>query len=243
MSLIPLAKIKLTLLLAASSTVFAQQLAQVPAQCQSICNPVNQRIADGCNYDACCTADFANRYINCATCFGNASGQTDYTQSQGFYDSLFTTCTSAERQMPRLTLPGQNADRPLPSVGAGAGAAGPNQGPPPRPTPSGVRPPIQSNPIGGPMGPNQPGPGPNDLGGSTMTVPPSPIPGGGPINGSSPNGPNGVVSNGMSPNITGPVAAGARNSAMSSIPSPDNSLYAGLIAALITIIGTTMFVS
>lgn len=86
-----------------------QGTGNVPAQCKSMCDPVNSEIAGGCTAQKCCTSTFETQYFNCAVCVGNAVGITDYTAPQAFLNAFRQQCASAGLQVPVLVFPGQGS--------------------------------------------------------------------------------------------------------------------------------------
>ncbi|GLB33297.1 hypothetical protein LshimejAT787_0101810 [Lyophyllum shimeji] len=88
-----IASLDIGLISAANTGLIARQATgNVPAQCKSICDPVNSQIAS---------------YFNCAVCVGNAIEITDYTAPQAFLNSFRQQCASAGVQVPALVFPGQ----------------------------------------------------------------------------------------------------------------------------------------
>ncbi|KAF9004713.1 hypothetical protein BDQ17DRAFT_1424556 [Cyathus striatus] len=85
----------------------------VPAECQSVCDPVNSDIANGCTFAACCTSQFETGYFNCFQCVGQSINFTDFTAPQQLIDGLLEECGQHGFAIPKLTFPGQNPDRSL----------------------------------------------------------------------------------------------------------------------------------
>ncbi|KAF8716382.1 hypothetical protein AX14_012370, partial [Amanita brunnescens Koide BX004] len=89
------------------------------SQCESPCSSVDQFVGpnapDTCTPQACCTADFEQAYLNCFTCIGTAENITDYSQYQSSLDNLTSACLEEGINVPKLTFPGQNPNRSLPT--------------------------------------------------------------------------------------------------------------------------------
>ncbi|KAF8716383.1 hypothetical protein AX14_012370, partial [Amanita brunnescens Koide BX004] len=79
---------------------------------KSLCRVLPQ---DTCTPQACCTADFEQAYLNCFTCIGTAENITDYSQYQSSLDNLTSACLEEGINVPKLTFPGQNPNRSLPT--------------------------------------------------------------------------------------------------------------------------------
>ncbi|KAK2462287.1 hypothetical protein APHAL10511_005593 [Amanita phalloides] len=89
------------------------------SQCESTCSPIINYVGptatERCTAAACCSSTFENAYLNCLTCVGKAKGMTDYSPLQIDLDQLTSACLAAGYNVPKLTFPGQNPNRQLPS--------------------------------------------------------------------------------------------------------------------------------
>lgn len=96
----------------------------VPDACKTDCDPINARIVQGCSPQDCCQSNFVNEYFQCLKCVGGARNATDFTRAQLTLDDLTVQCDSRGLNVPKLTLPGQDVNRILPSAPATAITAG-----------------------------------------------------------------------------------------------------------------------
>ncbi|KAF7313419.1 hypothetical protein HMN09_00497800 [Mycena chlorophos] len=90
----------------------------VPAQCTTNCNPVNDILETGtCPPSECCTQLFEAAYYNCLLCVGQADNATkaEFAQAQTLVDNLVVDCSDLGFVLPDLTLPGQNSSRIIPT--------------------------------------------------------------------------------------------------------------------------------
>ncbi|KAF5364377.1 hypothetical protein D9756_000892 [Leucocoprinus leucothites] len=92
----------------------------VPTACKADCDPVNAEVGQGCTPAQCCQASFVTQYFNCLKCVGGALNLTDFTPAQEVLDDLTVQCSSRGLTVPKLTLPGIDPNRPLPSAPATA---------------------------------------------------------------------------------------------------------------------------
>lgn len=88
----------------------------VPDACKPDCDPINTRVTEGCSPQQCCTATFVTGYFNCLKCVGGALNATDFTPAQQVLDDLTAQCDARGLNVPKLTLPGINPNRTLPTV-------------------------------------------------------------------------------------------------------------------------------
>jgi hypothetical protein len=88
---------------------------QVPAQCESTCDPVNAIIGedDQCTVGQCCNANFAQGYFDCFKCVGGELQIKSWNLPQKFLDGLVVQCSRKNIQLPLLSFPGQNPNRVL----------------------------------------------------------------------------------------------------------------------------------
>jgi len=98
-----------------------QILSSVPSQCEPDCDPINDQIQASCTTSKCCTANFETGYFTCLKCVGTAIKIEDYSSAQNVLDTLFKQCAAQGVILPKLTLPGQDPDRPMPTDHATAG--------------------------------------------------------------------------------------------------------------------------
>ncbi|KAL0949060.1 hypothetical protein HGRIS_009158 [Hohenbuehelia grisea] len=103
----------------------------VPAQCRTSCDS-SLPIIGSCTPALCCTTTFEVNYFNCIKCIGATLASVDYGPPQRELDSLFAACAAEQLPINKLTLPGQDPNRPIPSVTIG-------QNPPPPPPTSSSR--------------------------------------------------------------------------------------------------------
>ncbi|KAG2114741.1 uncharacterized protein F5147DRAFT_431373 [Suillus discolor] len=96
-----------------SSPSYKRQSSNVPPQCTSICDPVNDEVNAGCPMTTCCTQSFETNYYDCLLCVGTALNTTDYTQAQTDLDQLYVSCSDYGYSLQELTLPGQDSSRTL----------------------------------------------------------------------------------------------------------------------------------
>ncbi|KAF8814425.1 hypothetical protein BYT27DRAFT_7082269 [Phlegmacium glaucopus] len=90
---------------------------QVPPECESTCSPVISFItANNCPPLQCCSSSFETSYSACIMCLANALNMTDYSTAQSLVDTLYEQCLNNGIQLPVLTYPGQNPNRPLSSI-------------------------------------------------------------------------------------------------------------------------------
>ncbi|KAF9449562.1 hypothetical protein P691DRAFT_547705 [Macrolepiota fuliginosa MF-IS2] len=101
------------------------QVPSVPTQCKADCDPINSQVAQGCSPADCCKATFVTGYFNCLKCVGGALNITDYTPAQAILDQLTEACDAKGLNVPTLTLPGIDPNRPLPSQGTVTPVGGP----------------------------------------------------------------------------------------------------------------------
>ncbi|KAF9498226.1 hypothetical protein BDN71DRAFT_1504037 [Pleurotus eryngii] len=116
----------------------AMRQADIPGACADQCIPINSIIALQCTVGKCCTDVFANGYADCVRCFGHAIEITNFAPFQTAIDSkqlisflgafvsrikqlpssiaLFAACSRAGQPIPKLTLPGQDANRVIAST-------------------------------------------------------------------------------------------------------------------------------
>nr|GAT46141.1 predicted protein [Mycena chlorophos] len=90
----------------------------VPAQCATNCDPVNDILETGtCPPSECCTPLFEAAYYNCLLCVGQADNATkaEFAQAQTLVDNLIVDCSDLGFVLPDLTLPGQNSSRIIPT--------------------------------------------------------------------------------------------------------------------------------
>ncbi|KAF7776780.1 hypothetical protein Agabi119p4_5173 [Agaricus bisporus var. burnettii] len=76
---------------------------------------VVKRVAEGCSPAECCQDSFVNGYFECLTCVGTAENITDYGPAQQVVDQLTVQCNTEGFESPKLTLPGIDPNRTLPS--------------------------------------------------------------------------------------------------------------------------------
>ncbi|KAL4265426.1 hypothetical protein AB1N83_002753 [Pleurotus pulmonarius] len=94
----------------------AMRQADIPGACADQCIPINSIIASQCTVGKCCTNVFANGYADCVRCFGQAIEITNFAPFQTAIDTLFAACSRAGQPIPKLTLPGQDANRVIAST-------------------------------------------------------------------------------------------------------------------------------
>ncbi|KAJ8697691.1 hypothetical protein PTI98_004470 [Pleurotus ostreatus] len=94
----------------------AMRQADIPGACADQCIPINSIIASQCTVGKCCTDVFANGYADCVRCFGQAIEITNFAPFQTAIDTLFAACSRAGQPIPKLTLPGQDANRVIAST-------------------------------------------------------------------------------------------------------------------------------
>lgn len=91
-------------------------------QCQTPCAPIMNFIGAGqesCTPQACCTSTFEQDYLACFTCIGKAQNNIDYTSYQTQLDQFTAACDASGISVPKLTFPGQDPNRALPSLTLG----------------------------------------------------------------------------------------------------------------------------
>ncbi|KAF9458001.1 hypothetical protein BDZ94DRAFT_1227017 [Collybia nuda] len=96
----------------------------LPPECQTICDPVNSAI-ETCTPTSCCTSTFETAFFGCFICIGGTTTTSNYTMIQGILDDLVRTCANNGIQIPTLTFPGQDPNRPLSGAGNSSTATGP----------------------------------------------------------------------------------------------------------------------
>ncbi|KIL67401.1 hypothetical protein M378DRAFT_159824 [Amanita muscaria Koide BX008] len=74
---------------------------------------------ESCTPQACCTSTFEQDYLACFTCIGKAQNNTDYTSYQTQLDQFTAACDASGISVPKLTFPGQDPNRALPSLTLG----------------------------------------------------------------------------------------------------------------------------
>ncbi|THV00567.1 hypothetical protein K435DRAFT_854651 [Dendrothele bispora CBS 962.96] len=89
----------------------------IPDACTDTCGTAPEQY-QSCTPDTCCNNQFETTLFNCYECIGNALQITDYTEPQQNLDILFVACTSAGSPIDKLTLPGQDPNRNLPTSSA-----------------------------------------------------------------------------------------------------------------------------
>ncbi|KAJ7762747.1 hypothetical protein DFH07DRAFT_402933 [Mycena maculata] len=101
----------------------SRQVPDVPPQCDTTCDPVDDILASGnCSPSQCCTPLFQSGYFGCLECVGMADNATvaEFAQAQGLVDNLTIACSEEGFALPELTLPGQNPNRTLATVPVGS---------------------------------------------------------------------------------------------------------------------------
>ncbi|KAK7051393.1 hypothetical protein VNI00_004893 [Paramarasmius palmivorus] len=104
--------------------LFSRQDTQVPLECQSVCDPVLPLITNGgqnptpalcpnSTVAGCCNVTFERAMGTCYQCLGQSIGESNYTLPQQNIDTLVNACVPLGFTMEKLTLPGQDAHRPL----------------------------------------------------------------------------------------------------------------------------------
>ncbi|KAF9558230.1 hypothetical protein CPC08DRAFT_639291 [Agrocybe pediades] len=88
----------------------------LPPDCEALCTSVDNTTSSGCKVSVCCTPEFEMDYFNCFSCAAKALNTTDLTVPQANVDMLFDDCAAEGILLPKLTFPGQNANRTLTSV-------------------------------------------------------------------------------------------------------------------------------
>jgi len=88
----------------------------VPAGCESSCDPVSSALAAGCTAATCCQSSFEMGYFSCFECAANASNVTDFSVPQQDLDELIDLCAALGLALPKLTFPGQNPNRTLSTI-------------------------------------------------------------------------------------------------------------------------------
>ncbi|KAK0206045.1 hypothetical protein DFS33DRAFT_552844 [Desarmillaria ectypa] len=90
-----------------------RQNSNIPSQCQTPCSAASALINANCSPAQCCTTDFENNYVTCVECIGSVANVMDYSQYQIVVDEFVIQCSINGIAIPKVTLPGQNENRPL----------------------------------------------------------------------------------------------------------------------------------
>ncbi|PFH50574.1 hypothetical protein AMATHDRAFT_3856 [Amanita thiersii Skay4041] len=104
------------------SNLAARQVSVFPPDCEMTCQPVTPFVGPTatmqCTEETCCTSAFVMSYFNCFICAGQEANFTaaNYQLYQTILDELTADCHAFGKDVPKQTFPGQDPNRPIPTV-------------------------------------------------------------------------------------------------------------------------------
>ncbi|KAG7096482.1 hypothetical protein E1B28_003912 [Marasmius oreades] len=117
MHFLPALAISATVFKTAQASVFPRQ-SDLPPECQPTCTTSVATFVENSNCPnndiaQCCTVQFEQGVADCYLCLGKSINSMAFGQAQMNIDGLVKTCVQSGFMMTKITLPGQDPNRPL----------------------------------------------------------------------------------------------------------------------------------